>query len=194
MRVAFIVFFAFVFASCTRPEQKYQKLYFNFDSLITQQLEILENQKVLIQKTASISGNQSSGSTPSDSVSLAKELDIFRQLDAINKPLFKNQYEITEAPDTKSNLTVRTYRAKIKSSVPEVRFYYLNDFSKLKKIESVYLEENTLYYTLRQGVLEFSPEGGVGILLTKVSVKGVQKMILSDSVPFYIQSEFVAQH
>ncbi len=192
MRLIFFVALFFAFASCKQQELKYQKPYFDFDSLVNRQVSALKTQKLQIQKKANISGSESSVSIAVDSVALARELDIFRQLDAINKPLFKNQYEIAEGPDTKSNLTVRTYRAKIKSTVPEVRFYFLENFNQLKKIEAKYYEENTLYFTSREAVLEFSTAPSK--LLTGYSIKGKQKMILSDSVSFWIQSELVPQH
>ena len=115
---------------------------------------------------------------------------MFRQLDLINKPLFRNTYQIEEGEkDTKSNLLIRSYRAKTPSPVLFVKFYYRSSPRELKKIESVFQEENSLYDTRRNLLLEFDDSSG-SLLLSGYQLSGTQKMILNDTVNFSVNVSF----
>jgi hypothetical protein len=181
-----ILLFAISFIACKQANLTYNKPYFDFDSLVNVQIKKISNTKDSIRKDAVIDGKQDHSSFLIDSTRLAHEWDVFRQLDVINKPLYKGNYEITEGKDTKSNLRVRTYRSKIKSPVPYVRFYFHSGFQNLKKIESNYQEENALYFTERDLMIELDDLSGEP-LIKRYSIMGSQKMILSDSVKFSIQ-------
>lgn len=189
MRVLVFLLIVLLIASCGKQNEQYDKPYLDFDSLINAQIQTLRSKAITIQKDASMKDQQSQGQVAGDSLTLARELDIFRQLDFINRPMFRNQYTIAEQPDTKSNLTVRVYRANIPSPMKEVRLYYLGDLKKLKRIESQFEEENTLYYTRRNYTLEFEETDGVA-WLRQSRVGGVQKMILNDSVHFFVTSTY----
>lgn len=179
--------------SCNQQNQKYQKRYIDLDSLISSQLVALTKANVNISKKASMGQSETTGVAKGDSASLSHELDIFRQIDIINKPLFRDQYVVLTAPDTKSNLTVQSFEPKIQSPIRYVKLYYLNDVSHLKKIEARYEEENSLYYTRRDYVLEFN-EYHKSALLVRSNVQGIQKMIMNDSVTFSVTSLYQAAH
>ncbi len=164
----------------------YVKPYFDFDSLIHTQVKSRAVQQKTIFKVASINSQMDSSSFKVDSASLAHEWDAFLQLDVINKPMYKNNYEITERSDDKSNLTIRSYRAKEASSVPYVHFYYHGSFANLKRIESEYVEKNVLNAVARHLTLILDEEQGKPFI-QKYSITGGQKMILSDTVQFSIQ-------
>ncbi|MFN8888607.1 MAG: hypothetical protein ACK5WF_14195, partial [Cyclobacteriaceae bacterium] len=134
----------FLCSSCKQSNEVYVKPYFDFDSLIHTQIQARAIQQKTIFKVASINNQKDSSSFQVDGTKLAHEWDAFLQLDVINKPMYKNNYEITERPDEKSNLTIRSYQAKIPSSVPFVHFYYQGSFANLKRIESTYVEKNVL--------------------------------------------------
>lgn len=183
---SFALLFIIFLAACKQANLKYDKPYFDFDSLVNIQIKKISHTKDSIRKYAVIDGKQDHTSFIIDSTKLAHEWDVFRQLDVINKPLYKGNYEITEGKDTKSNLQVRTYQSKIKSPVPFVRFYFQNEFKNLKKIESNYQEENALYFTERDLMMELDDLSGEP-LIKSYSITGSQKMILSDSVKFSIR-------
>jgi len=175
--------------SCNRTNLKYDKPYTDFDSLINIQVQGLLYAKVTINKTSFINGNSDSTSFVPDSLKLANELDIFRQIDLINKPLYLRAYEIKEGEkDTKSNLLIRSYTTRLPSPVPFVKFYFTPSGRELKKIETVFHEENTLYSTKRNLILKFEDNGSR--LLSGYHVEGVQKMILSDTVSFSVDVSF----
>ena len=184
---AFLFVLGVISFSCRQANLKYDKPYFDFDSLVNVQISYFANQKDSVFKVASVDDKEGKSSFLADSAQLAHEWDVFRQLDVINKPTYKGHYIVTEEKDSKSNLTVRRYTCDIKSSVPVVRFYFQNQFSNLKRIESQYIEQNALYYTTRE--LMLSLEGTQGqIYVSDYAIKGVQKMILSDSVQFSIHA------
>lgn len=180
----------FVLVSCNKTNQVYDKPYVDFDSLINSQISSLVRAKSSLTISVLLDGKSDQSTVTLDSAIVAHELDVFRQLDFINKPLYRNGYEVIDGEkDTHSNLTTRKYQAKNPSPIPIVIFYYQNNFSNIKKIESVYQEDNTLYFTRRELVLEFDDASGTQ-LLTRYSLKGMQKMILNDSVMFSIEGSF----
>jgi len=171
--------------SCNRENLKYDKPYFDFDSLVrTQVHQIALTRTSLFKKTFLNRKNDSTVITP-DTTQWKHELDAFQQLDVINKPLFKGNYHSKDQEDDHSNLLVRSFTTKMKSPVPEVKFFY-QDGSKLKRIESVFNESNVLYSTSRKLTLEFDEQGGAA-MISRYRVQGFQKMILSDSVRFSIE-------
>jgi hypothetical protein len=180
---------AFLFA-CSQSNQQYDKAYFDFDSLINEQVTGLMNVDATLHKRATINGKTDSTSFFVDSLNLSNELDVFRQLDLINKPLYRNSYEIKDGEkDTRSNLLVRSYTAKAPSPVPFVKFYYQASTQEVKKIESVFHEANALYDTRRNLTLLFDDSRG-SHLLSGFQLRGTQKMILSDSVSFLVSVTF----
>ena len=123
---------------------------------------------------------------------IANELDVFRQLDLINKPLYKSMYEIRDGEkDIKSNLLVRTYRAKNTSPIPFVKFYYRSSPRILKRIESVFQEHNPLFDTKRTLMLVFD-DGNESVIISGYQLKGTQKMILNDTVHFSVEVSFLS--
>lgn len=188
----FLLFFsvAFVLSGCDRANQKYDKAYFDFDSLINVQVAGLLRAQSSISKKSMINGKQDESSFVPDSLKLAYELDVFRQLDIINKPLYRSAYEVKDGEkDTKSNLLIRSYTAKTPSPVHVVRFYYHSSTKDIRKIESVFQEENTLYDTRRNLFMEFEDSTGSS-LLKGYQLSGTQKMILSDTVNFSVNVSF----
>ena len=188
MRTLFcLIILALLVSGCIKKDLQRDSEYFNFDSLINSQVDALVKAKSTLTKSVLLNGKTDQSMIAMDSALLAQELDVFRQLDLINKPLYKNAYEILDGEkDSQSNLTIRRYKAKEIAPVPFVTFYYQNNFNKIKKIESVFREANSLYATERQMVLEFDDTSG-NLLLSKYRLQGGQKMILSDSVLFDIE-------
>lgn len=191
VRSLFFLIAVIACVSCNQTNLKYDKPYFDFDSLINTQIASLVKVNASLSKTVSLDGKSDQSTMKTDSAILAHELDVFRQLDVINKPLYRDAYELSDGEkDSRSNLLVRRYKSKNPSPVPFVNFYYHNDFQHLKKIESYYFENNTLYLTKRNLQLEFDDTSGT-LLLSRYELTGTQKMILSDSVKFSIAGSFM---
>lgn len=176
---------ALVLISCNRENLKYDKPYFDFDSLVNTQVRRIASAEASLIKKTFLNGIKDSTVIAPDTTQWKHELDAFQQLDVINKPIFKGKYQLKDQEDDHSNLLVWVYTAKIKSPVPEVRFFY-QDGRKLKRIESVFNESNVLYSTSRKLTLEFKDHLGE-TMITRYRVQGFQKMILSDSAKFSIE-------
>jgi hypothetical protein len=179
---------AALFVSCSRENLKYDKPYFDFDSLVQEQVHQLALAKVNLIKKTLLNGKNDSTTLAPDTTQWKHELDAFQQLDVINKPLFKGNYQSKNQDDEHSNLLVRSYATKMKSPVPEVKFFYQDGYKKLKRIESVFNESNVLYSTSRKLTLEFEEQQGTA-MIARYRVQGFQKMILSDSVKFLIEGK-----
>ncbi len=189
-----LIISAVLLTACNKQNEKYDKAYFDFDSLVNAQVDVLAKAHSTLAKSVSLDGKVDQSSHATDSTLLAQELDVFRQLDLINKPLYRNTYEVIDGEkDTQSNLRVKRYKAKTPAPIAFVTFYYHDDFTQIKKIESVYQETNSLYATKRQLRLEFDDSTGT-MVLSKYRMTGSQKMILSDSVKFTIEASFIPAH
>lgn len=124
-----------------------------------------------------------------DSTGWKKELDIFRQLEAMNKPLNKTKYLIDDGLyDPGSNLTVKAFTSLEPLPVRSLRIFYDTDIQKPRKIEAIFDEENSLYESSKNLLLEFQLINNKN-LLTYYSIDGGQKMILSDSVTFSVKGK-----
>jgi len=178
--------------SCSRQNLTYDKPYFDFDSLVNNQVHQIASAKASIIKKTFLNGKKDSTILLPDTAQWRHELDAFQQLDVINKPLFKGNYQSSNQEDDHSNLFVRSFTTKMKSPVPEVKFFYQDGYMKLKRIESVFNESNALYSTSRKLTLEFEDQQGIA-MISKYRVQGFQKMILSDSVKFSIEGKLLYQ-
>jgi hypothetical protein len=168
-------------ASCTQQKSGGTKNFYNVDSLVTQQIKSLKGHK--LNKSVRIGDKKDSASFAPDTMQWANELDIFRQLDQVNKASFSDAYVVTESRDIKSNLTVREIKANRLVPVTLLRLYYLRTPADLRKIEAMWAEENTLYINDRKLTIELDR------IMHKYRIEGFQKMVMNDSVKFLIEGE-----
>jgi hypothetical protein len=169
------------------------KKYFDVDSLIDQQLVYLEKTGASLTKVASIDSVNDKANFKPDSASWAKELEVFRHLDIINKPIYVDAYDITDGEkDVNSNLIVRSFIANREIPVKSLKLFYQGSPQRLRKLEAVLNEQNSLYYTSRKFSLELE-DVNEQLVLSRYNVRGVQKMILRDSVRFSIASKVIYQ-
>ena len=112
-------------SACSPTVKENQSTYFNFDSLIRSQVSTLLKAKATLIKTVYISNKIDSTSFQPDSTQWIYELEVFSQLQLINKPTFANVYEIKDGvDDPNSNLTLLTYTALREVPIPTIHFYY----------------------------------------------------------------------
>src|SRR5882672_3546995 len=100
---------AVLMISCNRENLKYDKPYFDFDSLVNNQVHQIASAKVSLIKKTFLNGKQDSAILLPDTTQWKHELDAFQQLDVINKPLFKGSYQSKDQGDDHSNLLVRSF-------------------------------------------------------------------------------------
>lgn len=191
MKYGLIIFLgALAMVSC-KDNNKASKKYYDIDSLIDQQLVYLEDAGASLSKTASIDSINDKTIFKPDSASWAKELQVFRHLDIINKPIYADAYKVTDGiKDGNSNLTVRSFVANKEIPVISLKLYYQDSPKKLRKLEGVLSEQNSLYYTARKVTIELE-DINKQMVIARYDVNGVQKMILRDSVKFSISSTII---
>jgi len=184
------VLIVLVFLSgCAGAPSAQKKTFYNVDSLISFQVNQLKGRYEL-NKLVEIDGTKEQTRFVPDSLQWAGELQVFRQIDQINKGAFRDAYVVNDMRDVNSNLTVREIKAQGGADVPVsvVKFFYLRDLSDLRRIEATLLEENTLYVNTRRLTIEFEPANSIH-LLQRFRIEGLQKMVMNDSVRFVIAGE-----
>lgn len=173
-------------SSCSQRESAGTKAFYDIDSLITLQLKSLDG--YTLNKSVEIDRKKEETTFVPDSLQWVNELDIFRQLDQLNKASFRDAYVVTDTRDTNSNLMVREVKATRPVPVSLVRFYYLRTPEDLRRIEAEWTEENPLYVNKRNMTMELERFNDVH-LVHRYRIEGFQKMVMSDSVHFVIAGE-----
>jgi hypothetical protein len=189
LRLFIICSIAILIFACDNRATNIARLY-NIDSLISEQARLLALRNAKLHKEAIVvEANDTLEYTPKDSLAWNRELDVFRQLDAMNKPVNRSNYLVDDnLYDPGSNLTVKAFTALEPLPVRSLRVFYDTDIGKPRKIEAIYDEENALYSSTRNLLLEFEQVNNKN-LLTSYSIDGGQKMILSDSVTFTVRGK-----
>lgn len=175
--------------SCQGPPKTRNELL-AIDSLLDAQIKMLTIQKTQLTKEAIINGQtEKSVEVFNDSTKWAYELDVFRQLNLVNRPIYLSKYEVTEEiKDTNSNLSIRSIDTKETLPIRWLKVFYQDIPSKIKKIEGYYTESNSVFSGSRKLSLEFQDIQG-RLSLVKYQIDGGQEMMLGDSVAYVIKGE-----
>jgi hypothetical protein len=184
--VLFLVIAAFSVASCSKNEDL-GSYYYPVDSLVTSQINYLSNARAVLNKHGEIDGiKEDTTFTPGDSAAWARELDVFTLLNDINKPVNQGSYQVEDAlDDPRSNLTIKSMTSLADLPITYLKIYYQEDLSRIRKLEAVYRDENSLMKGSRMLTMEFQEINNKNVL-TSYSIEGSQKMFLGKSVEFQI--------
>ena len=179
-----------LFLACSDNRQ--QIVLYNIDSLISKQVRFLDDRNARLSKAATLNGvREDSTFVPEDTIAWNKELEIFRQLAEINKPVNRGRYLVDDnLYDVSSNLTVKAFSATEDLPVEYVRVFYQESIDRPRKIEALFNEESTLYKSGRLLTMEFTQINGASVL-TSYTVEGGQRMIMGDSVAFALTGKIV---
>jgi hypothetical protein len=185
-QVVFILFIVVALASCEvkRTDTKY---YYALDSVLDEQVKSLTLSHATLLKKASIDGKEESTSLiPKDTTRWKYELDVFAELNDINKPANVGKYRTVQGvKDANSNLLINSIESTEQLPVVFLKVYYLDNLSNIRRIEGLYREESSLLKSVRQLSMEFQNINNK-IVLTSYSITGGQKMLLGDSVQFSV--------
>jgi len=176
-------------SSCDDRNKTTTLSYYNIDSLLDKQINLLSESRAAVIKSILLNGKRDTiVSTRIDSTTVANDFEIFRKI------FSKETFKIQNASDLKSNLTVRTYLSEIDSSKEErrhkrVQIFFYNTPDNLRKIEISYSEGNLMFNSSKRLTMEFEDIYNK-VTVINYSISGKQKMTLGDSVNFYIRSDF----
>lgn len=173
--------------SCSRATPKTESNQsLDIDQLLETQITQLGQHKNVLDKEADVDGTRSDSTFVPTPEIWKSELEIFRQLNLINKPIHKGAY-LKEGPldDTRSNLKILQYSSTT-SRLISLKIYYQNDPRQFKRIEGLLHETNQLYTNDRSLTLEFDDDNGKPLLVS-YSVVGFQKVAVRDTVKFYVR-------
>lgn len=190
-RAAVIVsFFGIVLSSCRSEKQP--ATFYPVDSLVTGQIHYLAGIGAGLFKEAVLSGKTDTLTyVPADTVAWINELEVFRKLSIINKPVNKDSYEVKDGLfDPESNLKVKAFTALKKLPVVYLKVYYHGSIRKPRKIEALYDEANPLYKSGRLLSMHFQQIEDQTVL-TSYLIRGGQRMALGDSVAFYVKGRIL---
>lgn len=189
MRVrAGLLFFVAALAISCRQETIQTEKILDFQGMINQQVDQLNNQHRHLTKSAALDQNLSDSTFLPTRSGWVRELEIFSELDLINKPAYKNAYVLQDSiDDPNSNLFIRQYAAQ-GAPVPLIRLFYRDSVNHLKRLEAVMQETNLLYSTERKLTLEFDEEFKQAVLM-RYTIAGFEKMAGGDTIRFSIRGE-----
>lgn len=189
MRNAIILCFAVLLISCNENVEKSVAYYYDVDSLMEKQKQVLGEKKAAIVKWAKVDNATAEATVTPDSLQAwNSNFQIFEKIN-INRPALKGVYDLKEYDDPRSNLKIREYSStKEGVEVPFLKLYYLESVENLKMIEARYIEDNPIFKAQRNLKFVFDDFTGQPLLKT-FSIKGSQKMLLKDRVDFEVKGE-----
>lgn len=174
-------------AACAEKQESGQK-YFDFEAMIDEQVDQLRQRGRVLEKATAMGVVQTDSTFLPSGKGWEAELEIFRDLEIINRPAFRKVYQLRDPiEDSNSNLKIREYVTD-KAPLRLLRFYYHDKFERLKKIEGFITEKNYLYTTCRTLTMEFEEEEDKPQLI-RYAMTGFQKMLLGDTVRFSVQGQ-----
>ena len=94
--------------------------------------------------------------------------------------------------DSTSNLSVQLITGKASLPIVYVKIFYLETVSKIRRVEALYQEENSLLKGSRLLILEFQEINNKAVLVS-YSIEGSQQMFLGDAVQFVVKGTIAIQ-
>jgi hypothetical protein len=189
-----VIVLAASITSCNKPQER--SSFFSVDSLVSEQVKRLTKANAKLYKEAALDGKIDTATyLPADTLEWNNELDIFRQLEVINKPVNRQRYQINDGlTDPSSNLTVKEIYTTENLPVAYMRIFYQESIHKPRKIEALFNgDENMLYTSSRLISLHFRQVNNE-TLLTSYSIQGGQKMMMDDTVTFSIKGRIIVDN
>ena len=184
-----LISLVFLLGACEKKTEK-QSGYYNIDSLVRSQISLLSSMHTTLTREIRL-GNKTVMKVLSykDTTGWITELDEFRQLKVINKPTYSGAFRVEDGlNDPRSNLRVKAFLNTQDLPIKYFKLYYQETPYKIRKIETLYRDQNSLYKSFRTLTMEFHDVYNKTVLRS-YSIKGGQKMILGDSIDFNVEGK-----
>ena len=176
------------FSACeTGLREKPINEYYDVESLMDEQSQLLTERQPTIKKSIVVDGKKEEGSMKFDSLGWKNELEVFKLAD-INKPTLFDAYEATE--ETTNEGKIWKYTTEKPSLGIEYLYVYFDNDSTVTKLEARYHENNALYVSERNFEINFKKSNDLTVL-DSYKIYGRQKMAMKEEVTFSIESEVV---
>lgn len=171
---------------CVEQRVSDKPVLFSISELIDEQILQLQQEGDSVTKVAEVDGKQSGRRFLPTAESWGAELDIYRQLDLVNKTIYESEFhQAGPLEDPKSNLQIQEFSSET-APLSLLLVYYQESVNRVRKIEGVLKESNPLYTSWKKLTLEFEETGGKASL-TSYGIEGFQKVAFRDTVRFSIR-------
>lgn len=162
--------------------------YFSVQALMERQITLLDSLNPMVRITGALQQKDEAIQVRKDRAAWAASLKLFTDAD-INQPVLQGQYTVKDTFDAQHNLSLRLYEAKrgADTSIPYLKVYYQDTLTQVKRIETIFREDNLLYDTQRKMSADFEMVQGQPRLMQYETI-GEQKMLLQDSVHYRMQA------
>lgn len=191
-KVIIILIIAITAGGCENTAQKSRRFsaYYDIDSLINSQLDLLSGMAVRVNKGAELNSRRDSSSYMTDSLRLAQELNAFRKAN-INKPANEGLYTIENS--SQDSFRRVAYFPADKDQDLEVQYVYLHfKDDRLMKIEAHVVEDHWLYDSDRVLTLTMSDKNEPAFI-NFYQIKGSQKMIFRERANFVVEGSIIPE-
>ena len=165
------------------PSQRIEE-YYNVDSLLVQQIDVLAANKASLVKKVVYAGREEIDTVALTEDSLEQELLMFNEMN-INKPVLSGRY--IKSVQQKEGLEVTRYQA---DEPDDLRVNYLEVYrqgGEVQRLEALFSDRNLLYNSTRKLILNLNEQQ----LPQTYLIEGIQKMIFKDEVEYSIQGQFI---
>jgi hypothetical protein len=181
----FSVVLLWLIAGCGPRSSSTVQGTFDVDAFLNAQVGLLSQRGVTLQKQAAVNGVGSDSTLVPSAARWTKELEIFRQLNQIGSRLYSDTYDRDNAlDDPQSNLKIQRFSSAT-APLRELRLYYQDDLSHLRRVVGEVVEDNPMYAAGRTLTLEIE-EDGAQLMLSSYRVVGYQKLALRDTARYMI--------
>jgi hypothetical protein len=152
-------------------------LYFNLKGFLDKQTQLLKHRSPAVVKQVKLRDGHGE-TTRVTGISWSKELQIFYQAD-INKSALRGAYTVDAPVPAAGGLQQQTYRRKAGVDNAVERLTVLSDPQGVREVAATLSQNNALFFSRKELILRAN-QG----LLTTYRVRGVQKLILFDTLRY----------
>ncbi|OIN57666.1 hypothetical protein [Arsenicibacter rosenii] len=161
-----------VFSACTpASDQNQTKVYYDLEGFVKKQIALLEKQKPMVDKAATI--KQQTQNQQTREVDWAHELELFVQAD-LNKSAFRSSYQVSQADPLSYTYTLKPEEDKL--TVRSLSIQLDSATRQPRRIEALLRTRNLLYESDRHVLMTCAPASGSEWRVQHYAIDGYQQL------------------